>query len=670
MIVKKTYKVKYVNVALPVPVEREFTYSVPAPLSGSVLPGCRVRVQFGRRKITGYVTSFTGRPRGKFRIRDISELLDKTPLLSEDLMRLAGWMSEYYAHPVGEILKVMLPAGLKGKGRGAPSAFGGGRDGFPRDAESPPLNAQQGEVFSVVSGSIAKGEYRSVLLHGVTGSGKTEVYLRCIEEALDRGRSAIVLIPEIALIPQTTARFRRRFTGGVGVLHSRLTGPQRHDIWKKAAAGELKVVIGPRSAVFSPMKDLGVIVIDEEQDSSFKQQDKPHYNAVDVAEFRAGVENAVLLMGSATPSLTRYKKAREGGSGYFRLESRPSFFRMPQVDIVDMRKRKAILSEELLDSLQGCLNRAEQGIVLINRRGHANFVQCGKCGWIERCPNCSISLTYHSRGGSQICHYCGYTKKPPERCPECGSFQVGRTGAGTQRVETELSNLMPGIRIARMDYDTTSGKNGHSEILERFGRREADILLGTQMVAKGHHYPNVTVVGVISADYGLNFPDFMASERTFQLLFQAAGRAGRGEKEGRVIVQTRTPGHYIFKHLRDHDFDGFAEAELELRSEMNYPPHTGLILLTVSSRKKGDAREGAEKAASQLEETAHRGEFIVLGPAPAQIGRLRGRYRFQLLVKGSFDPESKRDLVGMAGEGLNKMKDTRLKWDVDPVTFF
>jgi len=668
--VKKADKVKYVNVALPVPVDREFTYSVPARLSGAALPGCRAKVQFGRRTMTGYITSFTGRPRGRFRIREISEVLDAAPLLSEDLMRLAGWISRYYAHPVGEVLKAMLPAGLKGKGRKAPDAAGRGGGGFPRDAESPTLNTQQREVFSVVSDSIAKGEYRSVLLHGVTGSGKTEVYLRCIEEALDRGRGAIVLIPEIALIPQTTARFRRRFEGGVGVLHSRLTGPQRHDIWKKASTGEFKVVIGPRSAVFSPVKDLGIIVIDEEQDSSFKQQDKPHYNAVDVAEYRAEAEKSVLLMGSATPSLNRYKKAKEGESGYFRLESRPSFFRMPRVDIVDMRKRKGILSEELLDSLEASVKRKEQGIVLINRRGHANFVQCRKCGWIERCPNCSISLTYHSRGGSQICHYCGYAKKPPERCPECGSFQVGKAGAGTQRVEIELSNLMPGARIARMDFDTTSGKNGHSEILERFGRREADILLGTQMVAKGHHYPNVTVVGVISADYGLNFPDFMASERTFQLLFQAAGRAGRGEKEGRVIVQTRTPEHYIFRHLRSHDFDGFAESELELRSEMNYPPQTGLMLFTVNSRRKKDAREGAERISSELEGMAGGRGFTVLGPAPAQIGRLRGRYRFQLLIKGSFDSKSKRELVALAGGSLNKMKNTRLKWDVDPVTFF
>ncbi|MDZ7860410.1 MAG: primosomal protein N' [Candidatus Krumholzibacteriota bacterium] len=661
-------KKKYVNVVLPVPVKRVFTYRVPPEMAELVNPGCRVKVKFGRRGLTGYILSFCGKPRGNFRIRELSALVDKTPLINEELLDLAGWMADYYLHPIGEILKVMLPAGITGKQRFSPEEIS--QRSFPREINSPKLNDEQEKAFEVVTEGMKEGKHLSVMLHGVTGSGKTEVYMRCIEEAFNYGKRAILLIPEIALIPQITVRFKRRFGDRVAVLHSRLTGAQRYAIWKKASTGELDIVIGPRSAVFVPMKDLGIFVVDEEQDASYKQQEKPHYNAVDVAFYRARNENAVLLMGSATPSLPRYFQFKNSGDYYFQLRTRPTGGEMPPVEIVDMRGSRQVFSDKLLDLIAKSHAAGEQSILLLNRRGHANFVQCRKCGWIDTCPNCSISLTYHTRGAGLICHYCGYRDDYPEKCPACGSYKISHAGVGTQRVEVELSNIMPGLRIARMDFDTTSKRDGHSEILERFARGDADLLLGTQMVAKGHHYPNVTTVGILSADSGLNFPDFMAAERTFQLLSQAAGRTGRGEKGGGVLVQTYAPEHYLFNYLIDHDFDGFAETELSLRRELNYPPETDLLLFTVMSTSEDRARTASDKIYETLSDLDLERELSFLGPTPARIARLRGKYRYHILIKGTFDSKSKRILIDTAVKGVSNFKKTEIRWDVDPVTFF
>ncbi|MCK4236780.1 MAG: primosomal protein N', partial [Candidatus Krumholzibacteria bacterium] len=501
----------------------------------------------------------------------------------------------------------------------------------------------------------------------VTGSGKTEVYLRCIGEVLRMGGSALVLVPEIALIPQTTTRFRRRFGREVAVLHSRLTGAQRFSIWKGAARGDIRVVIGARSAVFVPLRGLGIIVVDEEQDASFKQKEKPHYDAVAVADFRARSERAVLLLGSATPALETYESSRKGDIRSLRLYSRPAAGRMPPVEIVDMRGKQEIFSEELLDAVEAVIKKGEQAIILLNRRGHANYVQCRKCGWIEICPNCSISLTYHSRGLKLICHYCGYERRPPDFCPACGAYKVIHRGVGTQRIEMELGNLVVGARLARMDLDTTSGKRGHLEILWKFSRGETDILLGTQMVAKGHHYPNVTLVGVLSADWGLNFPDFRAAERTFRLLSQAAGRTGRGEKEGRVIIQTYAPDHYIFAYLVNHDYEGFAKKELALRSELRYPPSGRLTLFTVSSGSAENARRGGEEVRGKLDDLFAAKGIDVLGPTPALIERLRGKHRVQVLVKGNLDAGEKKKMVGAARKAVSGLGRIDLQWDVDPV---
>jgi primosomal protein N' (replication factor Y) len=653
-----------VDVALPLPVDRLFTYRVPEALIGTIRRGTRVVVPFGARRMTGYVFGERDRaPRG-MRLKEIVSLVDDQPLLGEVLLDLAEWMADRYVHSVGEVLKAMLPAGIKGRGRLRVE-----KDEFPPELESPVLEPDQQKAFDEIMGAVRDRGTGTFLLHGVTGSGKTEVYLRCIEEVLGRGGSALVLIPEIALIPQTTARFRRRFGHEIAVLHSRLTGAQRSAIWRGAASGDIRVVIGARSAVFVPLVKLEIIVVDEEQDASFKQEEKPHYNAVEVAGRRAEREGAVLLLGSATPSLETYASARNGAIGYCTLRSRPAGGAMPSVDIVDMRGSDQLLSDELLDALEEVHAKREQAIILLNRRGHANYIQCRACGWIARCPNCSISLTYHSRVNELICHYCGIERKPPETCPSCGAYRMIHRGVGTQRVEIELRNLIPGLRVVRMDMDSTAGSGGHMRILEQFSRGEKDVLLGTQMVAKGHHYPDVTLVGVLSADAGLNFPDFRAAERTFRLLSQAAGRTGRGTRGGRVVVQTFTPGHFLFTYLVGHDYEGFAAEELEQRRELGYPPFGSVSLFTVSAAQEESSREAGELLAGALAKALRSNGFSVLGPTEALVGKLRGRFRTQVLVKGTLDAAMRKRLVGSARKALKESKGTDLRWDFDPVQF-
>ena len=652
------------DVALPLPVDRLFTYRIPEALAGTIGRGARVVVPFGARRLTGYVIHERDRAPAGMRLKEIISLVDKEPLLGEVLLELADWMAGRYVHSLGEVLKAMLPAGIKGRGRLREE-----KDSFPPELEFPVLEPDQRKAFDEVTGAVRRREKNRFLLHGVTGSGKTEVYLRCIGEVLERGGSALVLIPEIALIPQTTARFRRRFGPKVAVLHSRLTGPQRSAIWQGAAGGDIRVVIGARSAVFVPLERLEIIVVDEEQDTSFKQEEKPHYNAVEVAGRRAEREGAVLLLGSATPSLETYASARKGDMVYLRLRSRPAGGRMPAIEIVDMRGREGLVSSELLDALETVHERGEQAIILLNRRGHANYVQCRKCGWIARCPNCSISLTYHSRGNELMCHYCGVERKPPEACPSCGAYRMIHRGVGTQRIELELGNLIPGLRVVRMDMDSTSGTGGHLRILEQFAKREKDVLLGTQMVAKGHHYPDVTLVGVLSADDGLNFPDFRAAERTFRLLSQAAGRTGRGDREGKVIVQTFTPDLFLFEYLVSHDYEGFAEQELEQRRELGYPPSGSVSLFTISARSEKVAHGAGELLARSLAAALDPKIYSVLGPTEALVGRLRGRYRLQVLVKGGLDDGERKKLIASAKKALKESKGVDLRWDFDPVQF-
>ncbi len=408
--------------------------------------------------------------------------------------------------------------------------------------------------------------------------------------------------------------------------------------------------------------------MDEEQDSSFKQEDKPRYSAVQAAAFRAAREGAVLLLGSATPSLEAYDAARRGETGYLVLRSRPLGLELPRVEVVDMRGRYEIFSEELLRALEECVARREQAVVLLNRRGHANFIQCRGCGWIEQCPHCSISLTFHSRGQKLLCHYCGHRSVVPDACPRCGEYKIVHRGVGTERVEMELTNLLPGVRVARMDLDTTAGREGHLAVLERFSSGEKDVLLGTQMVAKGHHYPNVTLIGVLAADRGLCFPDFRAAERTFRLLFQAAGRTGRGEKGGKVLIQTYAPEHPMYRYLAKHDYEGFAAEEIAMRSALGYPPAGRLMLFTVSARSREKAEAGAAAIAEAIGGVLASAGAAVLGPTPALVERVRGRHRFHLLARGALDPGIRAAMARSARAAIAGEKQVDLQWDVDPVS--
>ncbi|HUW60508.1 MAG TPA: primosomal protein N' [Candidatus Bathyarchaeia archaeon] len=503
------------------------------------------------------------------------------------------------------------------------------------------LNTEQRAAYEAIVGAMASGKFQPFLLQGVTGSGKTEVYLQAIEYALARGRTAIILVPEISLTPQTVGRFVARFGERVAVLHSGLGRGERYDEWRRAQRGEVRIVVGARSAVFAPLPDLGVIVVDEEHDGSYKQADSPRYHARDVATVRAKLAGAVCVLGSATPSLESYYNSETGKFQRLQLLERATTLPLPEVQLVDMRLEareqsgQVILSGVLQKEVTARVAAGEQVILLLNRRGFAPFVLCSKCGWVAQCGDCNVSLTYHARGSFLGCHYCNARHEIMQECAECGFSPLLYLGTGTQKVEEYLMGAFAGARIERMDADTTAGKGGHAKILGRFGAGGIDILIGTQMIAKGHDYPGVTLVGVINADTSLSIPDFRAAEQTFQLLTQVAGRAGRGVRPGKVIVQTFRPNHYAVQAAAHHDFAAFFAREIEERRTAAYPPLRRMANLAVESE---DVLE-AEKAAAALHrivrdrirELDFRG-VETLGPAPASVYKVKKRYRWNLGV--------------------------------------
>jgi primosomal protein N' (replication factor Y) len=565
------------------------------------------------------------------------------------------------------------------------------RDPFAdRPAETPPSLVptvyQQVALDALVAGLDQKTP-RPFLLHGITGSGKTLVYIELIRQALARGRSAIVLVPEISLTPQTVSRFRAHFGNEVAVLHSGLSDGERYDAWRLLRSGERTVAVGARSALFAPLSDLGVIVVDEEHEGSYKQSDAPRYLARDLAVVRAHANGAVCVLGSATPSLESWSNAERGKFRRLHLPERVGGAKLPQVRVIDLRKGRdtstgpakrpsrgaGVLSEELVAAVDTRLRKHEQVILLLNRRGYSSFIQCRECGEVEQCENCSVSLTYHRVAQRTVCHHCRFEAAAPVRCPRCGSHDLSYRGLGTEQVERVAAETFPEARIARMDVDTTSGKWAHHRILDRVGRGEIDILLGTQMIAKGLDFPRVTLVGVVNADVGIHLPDFRASERTFQLLSQVAGRAGRGELGGDVLIQTSLPDHYAVRAAVAHDYEGFATRELSERQRPGYPPHVRLANVVVSSPDQRLAATGAERGASWLRSwlsrRAREGGAIVelVGPAPAPIERLNGRWRWHFLMR-SASPAA----LGAAARALIRgyslpAGDVRLALDRDPV---
>ncbi|HEX2079366.1 MAG TPA: primosomal protein N' [Longimicrobium sp.] len=788
----------FVQVALPLPLPRTFTYAVPPELRAAARPGARVLVPFGQKEKIGWIDRVAEAPERADRIKPVTGVLDAHPSVTPSILRLSRWIADYYLAPLGLVLRTALPAGLTdsstdyvtllrepGEGlspleqkvtawlaehpgpqavlrvrrelgdhawwpvirrleedgvvrvdtegprveppmrtrrvvridRALPTllareeAFGRARrqreayetlESLGGRAEAAHLTAGLGFDSTIVRKLVEKGlvaveeevvprdPYAAIpdgaaprlhptdaqaaviralvnagrthkpgtfLLRGVTGSGKTLVYIELLREVVERqGKTAIVLVPEISLTPQTVGRFKAVFGDRVAVLHSALSDGERYDEWRSLRAGEKRIVVGARSAIFAPLDNLGAIVVDEEHEASYKQADAPRYHAREVAVVRALLEGAVCVLGSATPSLESWSNARAGKYTLLELPERVGGHPLPPIRVVDLRAERrrvkkttgplqepapVVLADVLVDAVHERIRRREQTILLLNRRGYATFVQCRECGLVWHCPQCNVSLTFHRRRARLTCHYCLHEEAAPNRCPACGSDDLSFRGIGTEQVERAVEEAFPSARIARMDVDTTAGKWAHHTILGRVERGEVDILLGTQMIAKGLDFANVTLVGVINADVGINLPDFRATERTFQLLTQVAGRAGRGPKGGEVFIQTALPNHYAIESATEHDFVGFADRELETRREPAYPPFSRLVNVVVSGMDERATQDAAVAAADWVSGllAARRVRGVeLIGPAPCPIDRIRGRWRWHFILRS---PSSK-----------------------------
>ena len=536
------------------------------------------------------------------------------------------------------------------------------------------LNPEQRQVRDAVVSAIGSHQ-PPFLLQGITGSGKTEVYLQIIQGALDKGKTAILLVPEISLTPQMTERFIARFGDKVAILHSGLSNGEKYDEWRKVERGDAQVVVGARSAIFAPLKNLGVMIIDEEHEATYKQDSNPRYHAREVAILRAQYNQAVLVLGSATPSLESRARAGKGVYQHLRLTQRANpLATIPEVQVIDFRdyigqNETSNFTPPLLEAIQDRLAKKEQVVLMLNRRGYSSFVMCRECGTVDTCPNCDISLTLHMDTKTMNCHYCGFSKDIPQVCPNCKSRSIRYYGTGTQKAYDELAELFPQARILRMDVDTTRKKGSHQALLDQFGRGEADILLGTQMIAKGLDFPNVTLVGVLNADTALNLPDFRSSERTFQLLTQVAGRAGRAEKAGQVLIQSYNPQHYAIRFAKDQDYEGFYAYEMGIRRQLGYPPYYFTIGITLSHKKEEvvvkRAYEVMNILRSGLSETSK-----ILGPTPKPIARTHNLYHYQILIKYRLEDElgpTLNQVLALTQERENS--ELRLSIDHEPQQF-
>ena len=554
------------------------------------------------------------------------------------------------------------------------------------------LNAQQATALESIVDSMERLAKRDddeakpvgdnvFLLHGVTGSGKTEVYLQAIAHALGQGKGAIVLVPEISLTPQTVERFKARFSQGpqqtlVAVLHSHLSAGERHDEWHKIRQGRARIVIGARSAVFAPVEPLGLVIVDEEHEHSYKQEEAPRYNARDLAVVRGQQEGAAVVLGSATPCMESYHNVQRKKYGLLSLTERVDNIQMPIVRVIDMRsaarkeKGVGIFSPQLREAILQRLEKNEQVMLFLNRRGWSSSLQCPECGFVAECPNCSVSLTYHRAAQQLMCHICGHIETAPKKCPEtkCGNVAIRFSGLGTEKVEAALEKGFPSARVKRMDSDTLKRKEDYRRILGDFRTGKIDILVGTQMIAKGLHFPNVTLVGIIHADLSLHIPDFRAGERTFQLLTQVAGRAGRGDVEGEVYVQSFTPFHPAIQYARRHDYVGFYEQEIEFRQQLNYPPVGRVALLTLRGRSEDRVKFVADHLRREMDTVAKElGEVVVAGPAPAPLLRAENFYRYQIMLRTSRMPQLSRKLSALR-ETFQIPEDLRLVIDIDPMS--
>lgn len=541
-------------------------------------------------------------------------------------------------------------------------------------SEKLPLQSQQKVAFDAVKRAMDEHEDRVFLLQGVTGSGKTEVYLQLIQEALDKGKEAILLVPEISLTPQMVNRLKSRFDNQVAVLHSQLSTGEHFDEWRKLKNGQAKIAVGARSSIFAPLNNIGLIILDEEHEATYKQSDNPRYHAREVAKWRATYHHAPVILGSATPSLESRARAQNGVYQLLEMPERSNQKPLPPVEIIDMReefkhKNYYQFSRQLRDQMQATMDRGEQVALMLNRRGFANFMQCRDCGYTFQCPNCDVSLTYHYHDKQLQCHYCGFNEARPQRCPRCGQTHLREFGTGTEKVEQEINELFPNKTVARMDMDTTRRKGSHERILKQIADKKADILLGTQMIAKGLDFPNITLVGIINADTTLYLPDFRAAERTFQLLTQMSGRAGRGDLDGRVLIQTYNPDHYALTLAKDHDYDRFYQTEMQYRKLNQYSPYYYTVRFTISNFDDHTTQATAAKVAAILQQADIQATKVI-GPAQSTISRINNQYYYQLLYQHRGNQNIQAVLQEIQGKAQDWSKDKiYVSIDVDPQSF-
>lgn len=703
-------------------IDRVFDYSVPDCFLDKIKLGIRVKVPFGKMELEGFVVEV--KDSSDIEVKDILDVIDDEAILNSELLELGKKMQEDTLSTLISCYQIMLPKALKAKnGQVINKKFDTyyylnkdivcyGKLSTSQEKiinlcmekeyvlrkelvdislsslntlikknillekklehyrlsyneKIEPKKELTNDQKSVVDEVLANTGYFPYLLFGVTGSGKTEVYMELIEDALNKGKTSIVLVPEISLTPQMVLRFQKRFGDNIAAIHSALSDGEKYDEWRRIVKGEAKIVIGARSAIFAPLNNIGMIIIDEEHSDSYKQDDSnPRYNAKDIALLRGKYHNCPVIMGSATPSLEVFARAKKGVFKLLELPNRINGKSLPHINIVDMNemisKTKGHFSPVLLEAISARLLKNEQIILLLNRRGYSSFVTCKNCGYTFKCPNCDITLTYHKSSRTLRCHYCGYGTKVYDTCPECHEKSINDLGVGTEKVEEELNKLFPESRILRMDFDTTSRKGMHEKMIKAFKNHEYDILLGTQIVSKGLDFDNVTLVGVINADTSLNIPDFRSSETTFSLLAQVAGRAGRSDKEGEVIIQTFNPEHYTIQYTKKHDYLGFYNREMSIRRELKYPPYYYICYVKISGKDNKYIYEESLKITKLFHNKLI--NMIILGPSPCTIFKLNNIYRYGIILKYKKDE----DLREVLNKVIEHYKDNRnIKIDVN-----
>lgn len=646
--------------------------------------GSKVYVPFARSRNLreAYVVEtdeHSGDGLGK-RLRYI-EKVDDDVSLSEEMIRTALWMKKRYICRLIDAVNCFTPVGEKAR-RGQRKNPFAEEKGEPSSVKE--LTLQQAQILQRIGEAAKAKKHMRFLLHGVTGSGKTEIYIRAAQQVLEQGRNVIVLVPEIALTGQIIDRFIGRFgSGKVAVLHSKLSLGERYDQWKKVrdgCDGDGQIVIGARSAVFAPLENIGLIVIDEEHETTYKSDHTPKYDTIEVALKRVQDKdnNGILLLGSATPSVVSYQRAQEGIYELLELTERYNKVVLPEISIVDMREElkrgnRSIISSELCSKMKDTLEADRQVILFLNRRGYSTFVSCRECGYVARCPGCGLSLTYHKAGGQAVCHYCGYHEPAPNKCPECGSKYIRYFGSGTEKLEEAVSDLFPEYAAERLDLDTVKRKGELTRKLKAFRSGKTQILIGTQIIAKGLDFRNVGLSGIVSADVSLNIPDFRSPERTFQLITQAAGRAGRGDSQGHVIIQTYSPEHYAVAFASQHDYKGFFETEKQLRAYMGYPPYSDLFQIVFTAKREDAAKDGAESWYERIRgRMAREDQEMVFPPQQAYLGKIKDIYRYSMLIKcpQGRRAEYSRIVAAVREEDIEKKKkDYTVIVDINPYSF-